>query len=672
MSRVSSSKTPRWASGSRRAAWLLAAALLAAGLPARAGVPDWLSSAQRLDLPDYPADTDAVLLFNEQITTVKAKGEITTRYRRAYKILRPDGRGYGTAVVYFDDETRLTYLKGWSLPVGEKDYTVKEKDAVETQPFFGALYQDDRAKVLEIPAADPGNVVGYEYEQKARPFALEDAWWISKRVPVRRTRYVLELPGGWEFEAHWLHHSEVEPQAAGENTWVWEIENVPAVETEPDMPPWRALAARLVVTLYPEGRRAGAESFSSWEDVGRWYARLAASRRQAGPGIREKVGELTAGAGTLREELEALAAFAQHDVRYVAVEIGIGGYQPHAAEEIFANRYGDCKDKVTLLSAMLEEIGLDSRLVMVNTDRGVVASEAPSAYGFNHVILAIRLPADMKTDGFYALSEHERLGRLLFFDPTSDLTRLGDLPPYLQGNYGLVADPEGGELVQLPLLPPAVNRLLRTGKFIVTDGGDLRGDITEVRWGAPATWRRSTLRRLPEPEQTKVVENFLVSFLGGFLLRDLSVENLDEIDKALVLKYRFFADRYAKKVGNLLLVRPRVVGEKGMDLLEEEKERKYPVDFGSTASQSDIIEIMLPTGYQVDELPPPVQLDTGFASYNSEIEVKGNVLTYKRNYTVRKVLVPTEHLPELKEFFRQIAADERNQAVFKRARPPGP
>jgi len=152
----------------RTASWLLLALVLSGGLPATAGAPEWLRAAARTPVPSYPADVRAVVLLDEQITSVNDRGEIKTVYRRAYKILRPQGRGYGEVQVFFDNETKLTFLKAWCIPAQGDEYEVKEKDAVEVTPFTGVLYQDTRVKLLTIPAADPGNVVGYEFEQKRR------------------------------------------------------------------------------------------------------------------------------------------------------------------------------------------------------------------------------------------------------------------------------------------------------------------------------------------------------------------------------------------------------------------------------------------------------------------------------------------------------------------------
>ncbi len=216
-----------------------------------AATPDWLRAIAQQPLPKYPDDTNAVVVWDEQLTTLNPQGEIKTLYRRAYKILRAEGREHGTVVVYFDEETRLTYLKAWSIPAQGKEYEVKEKEAVETSPFSEGLYLDTRLKVLKIPGAEPGSLIGYEYEQKRRPYVLQDTWSFQEEIPVRHSRFTLQLPAGWEYNVFWLNHAAVEPHATSGNQWTWELENVPAVEREPSMPPWPAVAGRLAVTYFP-------------------------------------------------------------------------------------------------------------------------------------------------------------------------------------------------------------------------------------------------------------------------------------------------------------------------------------------------------------------------------------------------------------------------------------
>src|SRR5579859_8142307 len=142
--------------------------------------PDWMHDAARQTLPTYPPETVAVILLDERITTVKDNGEIETLYRRAYKILRPEARDqYGTVFVNFDTETKLSYLKAWAIPPTGPEYQVNEKDAIETG-LSEDLYSDVRHKLLQLPAVEPGSIVGYEYVQKKRPYIFDDNWWFQE------------------------------------------------------------------------------------------------------------------------------------------------------------------------------------------------------------------------------------------------------------------------------------------------------------------------------------------------------------------------------------------------------------------------------------------------------------------------------------------------------------
>lgn len=647
----------------------LAALIFFVVAPARADVPAWMRSAASNPLPKYSDETNAVLLYDETTIVVKDAGEVHSIHRRVYRILRTSGRDRGILDVPFDKDTKIVNMRAWSLPAGGgKEYETKEKDAIETQLSDEDLYSDTRHRILRIPAADPGATIAYEYEQREPQYNLQDIWQFQFLDPVRQSRFILQLPPGWRYKAVWIHHDSVAPQEDANNQIHWDLADIAAVDDEPDMPPAQSIVGRMVVNYFPSSGTAG-NSMETWQDIGKWYTALSGDRRLSSAEIKQKVADLTSGSADTLSKIRALAGFVQKDIRYVAIEIGIGGFQPHPAASVFSNRYGDCKDKATLLAAMLHEIGIDPFYVLVNTRRGVIAPEYPPGLNFDHVILAIPLPADVPTMNLYAIVAHPHYGKLLFFDPTNTLTPLGYLPSYEQANYGMLTAADGGELVLMPLLPPSVNRLSRGAHLTLSADGSIAGSVEEIRQGDPAEDSRARLLAVQSQDRAKVLESFLGSFMGGFSLTKASTGNLDEYDKMFVLEYQFVAPNYAQTAGDLLLLRPRVLGGKGSTILEE-KERKYPFSFEIATEQNDQFDITLPQGYVPDELPPPLKIDYDFANYSSKVEmISGNVLRYSRTYQVKSVLIPTSRLADLKSFFRQILKDESNAAVFKKTGP---
>ncbi|MGA8501274.1 MAG: DUF3857 and transglutaminase domain-containing protein [Candidatus Sulfotelmatobacter sp.] len=630
--------------------------------------PPWMHVLVNTPLPSYDEKTDAILLYSEINVTVISSEKMRTQVREAYKILRPNGRDHGTVKVPFDAQSKINSLHGWCIPAQGKDYEVKEKDAIESAyaPNF-VLASDAKVKILQIPAADVGNIVGYEYETEERPIFLQDIWEFQEHDPVRESHYSLQLPAGWEYKASWLNHPEVKPTQTGSNSWQWVLSDVKEIRHEPFMPPLDGVAGRLVLSFFTSEKIA-LNSNVDWNAMGKWYSDLIGERIDASPQVKQQVASLTDSKATPLQKMEAVAGFVQQDIRYVAIELGVGGYQPHPAAEVFAHRYGDCKDKATLVRSMLREIGIDSYPVVIYTERGAVTPQTPAHQGFNHAILAVKLPDGAADPALIATIDHPKLGKLLFLDPTDELTPFGQIRGELQANYGLLVTPDGGELIELPQQPSSMNSIQRTAKLTLDATGTLKGDVREMRFGdraASERWRLQTVTK--NTDHIKPIEDLLGNSLSSFRITRASLVNLQQTDQPFGFNYSFESPNYAKNAGNLLLVRPRVIGSKGSGFLETKEPRKFPIEFEGPARDTDSFEISIPAGYVVDDLPPAVDEDFGFASYHAKTVVKGNVVDYTRTFEVKELSVPVNKAEDLRKFYRIIAGDERSTVVLKPA-----
>jgi hypothetical protein len=642
--------------------------LAAAGSVRGADAPPWMHAAAAAPLPAHDDKTDAILLYSERAIEVQSLDKIKIRVRLVYKILRPSGRDYGIAAVSFNAHSKINGLRGWCIPAQGKDYEVKDKDAIEVavpKVEGSELISDVKEKLLRIPAPDPGNVVGYEYEEDEQPLVLQNIWMFQDEIPGRELHYSLQLPTGWEYKAAWVNYPETKPTQSGNNQWAWVVNDVKAIREEAEMPPIEGIAGQMIVSFFPPGG-ASANGFSSWQEMGNWYRTLTNGRRDASPQITQQVASITASATTSLEKMKALALFVQHDIRYVAIELGIGGWQPHSASDVFEHRYGDCKDKATLLSSMLSRVGVESFYVVINSERGSVTPEVPANTGaFNHVVLAIKLPSNVSDPSLVATIQHPRLGSLLYFDPTNELTPFGEIGGYLQANWGLLVTSDGGELVELPRQPSAMNGIQRNGKLTLDPTGTLSGEVSETRIGDRASSERWRLRTVTKSaDQIKPIEDLLAGSLSLFSIRKATIDNLHITDQPFGFHYSFEAPNYAKNAGELLLVRPRVLGVKSSGILETKEPRKFAIEFEGPSRDTDAFEISIPAGYVVDDIPPAVDADYSFASYHAKTVVDGNLIHYSRTLEVKELIVPVTRADDLKKFYRIIAGDERNTVVL--------
>ena len=646
-----------------------AALLLGFTLPAHAktdSVPDWVRTAAAQTIPPYPADTNAVVLLDDTTYRVDPDGRAVEHCRRVVRILRPQGRDEGIIHVNFDKDTKILSMNVWGIGPDGHEYAMKDKDFVDAgfPGMEGAFeFADVKFRVARAPGNDPGGVIAYEYEQRERPYLTEKTWFFQEDIPSLSQSFTLQLPPGYTYGTVWAHHSPIEAANLEGRGWRWEMKDIPGIDLErvPLSPAPESLAARM--TVHYAGPGVVAADRSTWKSVGEWYDPLIRDRVAATPEIAAKAQELTTGKADFYDKTEAIGEFVQKQVRYVAIEVGIGGYQPHAAGDIFHNRYGDCKDKATLLSAMLSAVGVHAALMMVDSRRGFVDPDAPSLEG-DHMIAAIEVPKGNESPRLHSMVTASTGRRYLIFDPTSEKTVFGELEHQLQGSYGILMEGADTQVIQLPVLDPALNTIRRTASFRLDADGVLKGTVTEKRFGDVSELRREVYAKGDAKEQTEFLDHMLGRDFTAFSATNVKVENVDALNKDFTLTYSLSAERYAKAMGSLLMVRPRVLGD--LDIDTDRKPRTVPINLDETMQATDEYSIEIPDGYSVDEIPDPVKLDLGFAAYQSDVQVTGNTLHYKRTYTIRQITLPADRYADVQKLAGAIAADEASSAVLKK------
>jgi hypothetical protein len=628
-------------------------------------VPDWVRAEAKQPLPKLPVKTKAVVLLDEETFTVGSDGRATEHVRYVVKILRPQGREDAYPFVTFDKDRKLLSMHVWSIDPNGKEYAVKDNQLLELgHPGEGGeLYDDEKAKYAEPPGRDPGGIVAYEYERRERPYVAETSWFFQDDTPRIHQSFTLVLPAGYSYTTSWANHAPIKAIDHEDHRYRWEMNDESAIDLEevPMSPSSSSLAGR--ITIHYAGPGLAEPQESTWRGIGEWYEGLAHDREAPTPEIIAKAQELVAGKTDFYEKAEAIGDFVQQKIRYFVIEMGIGGYQPHPAGEIFKGRYGDCKDKATLLAAMLSSVGLHSDIVLVDTRRGFVNPDAPSIMG-DHAIAAIEIPAGYDSPKLHSVVKADSGKRYLIFDPTWEKTPFGQVENDLQGSYGVLVEGAQSQLVRIPVMDPELNTVSRSAHFAVNADGGIKGKVMDKRFGDFADRRRREYMSEDEKKQAEFLQRVAGRDLMAVTLSGIKVKNLDTISKDLTTEFDVQSSHYATAVGPLLMLRPRVMGSYEMHV--DRKPREFAIDLEETMQGNDEFDIDLPEGYVVDELPDPVKADFGFASYQSSSVVHGRTLHYSRTYTLREVTLPAGKYAEVQKLAALIGSDEQSQVVLKK------
>jgi hypothetical protein len=623
-------------------------------------LPDWMTQAAAAT--GSWGDAKAVVLLDDTLLTVGPDGKAIERSRTVVKILRPQGRDFAIPHVRYSKDEKLQSFHVWSIGPDGHHYAMKDSEYVEVGEDDPAMvYLDGVYKIARPPGADPGGIIAWEIVEQIPSYEHEDIWGVQGEIPEAQENFEVDLPPGWHQRAVWFRHDPVDPAVPESGHFRWQLTNVPAVDLDdvPLAPDGASLAARLSVHFsadeIPEGD-------ALWAKIGDWYTSLEAPESEGGSDI-ASAARTAAGDGDFMAKLSKVAEFMQTQIRYVGVEIGIGGHQAHPAEQVFQKRYGDCKDKATLMIAMLDAVGIRATWVAVDDRRGAMAPNAPSVYG-DHMIAAIEIPQGYDNPRLQAVVTARTGKRYLIFDPTNPYVSIGNMPDYEQGSYGLLLAGKDSQVIAFPVLNPALARTDRTAKFELASDGTLKGDVSVTRSGDAAWLTRARMTLSSEKEQRELVEKSLQQDFSAFTLGAETLDNLKQVDQPLGMQYSVTAPSYAKTAGTLLLVRPRVLGTVAHPL--DDKPRRVPISFPGVGTWTDNFDVKIPAGYTVDDVPDPVSVDVGFATYRSEVKAQGDTLHYTRQYVLKKVELTPDQYTTLRKLEGEITSDENSNAVLKK------
>jgi hypothetical protein len=643
-----------------RAATLLVLAL-AVAVPSQAAPPQWLRAAVAAPHRNVPGAT--VVLLDDVDVTVTADGRLRTVRRYAIRLNDREGR---TAArireVYIAGSGRVTDLHGWLIRASGGTRDLDGDRALDAAIVDNDVYNEVRIRVLDASTEiQPGDVFGAEMESEERLLFAQVEWPLQERWPVSLVRRRLTLPAGWTARSVTFNAPAIEPRHEG-NALVWEARELAGIPEEEGMPPVSDLAPRLGVSFGAAAGQRASGQFSTWADVASWLHSLSDATGTAPERVAAKAQELIAAARSERDRIAAIARYVQ-SVQYVSIQTGLdrgGGYQPRPPALVLERNYGDCKDKASLMRALLGAAGIKSYLVSIYAgDRRYVRPDWPTPQQFNHAIIAIAI-TERGEDA--STIENAALGRLLLFDPTDEHTPLGELPLHEQGSYALIVHPSSGSLVQVPSASEVHHKTTRTIDGVVGADGSLRARVLERSTGDSAARRRALVKALDQAALRNAVERRWASAIQGASIGRVDVE---QTTPEFVVRIDIAAERYAQRMGQLLLVRAPFDAIDGVP--RAAAMRKTAVDLPAIALD-EIVHLDLPAGFVVDEVSPDVTLETAFGRYTLAVSATAHRLSLRRTLTLRAGLVRVDEYGALRAFLDKTRAADTTPTVLVRVR----
>jgi tetratricopeptide (TPR) repeat protein len=506
------------------------------------------------------------------------------------------------------------------------------------------VYTDVRQKHVTVPGLRPGDTLEYHAVWKMHTPLAANHFWLSHDF-IKRDAIVLdeqlEVNVPAESAVKLKTEKGFDPavrELEGRRVYMWKHSVLKRVEEQDDDK--EAARRRKEELEDPRSAMVQLTTFNSWGEVGQWYADLERDRTAPDEKIRAKVAELIRDRKTDQEKIEALYEFVAKNFRYVSLSLGQGRYQPHAATEVLANQYGDCKDKHTLLASMLNAAGLRAYPALMNSSRKI-DPDVPSPGQFDHVISAIPLG----NETFWA-------------DTTSEVAPFRLLSPSLRDKKALLIPVNAtARLENTPASPPFVSSEVAEIEAQISELGKLNGQARLVLRGDAEMGFRMAFRRTPK-SQWKELGFFLASAIGvrGGEVTDIKTSDIEALSVPFEISFKVtsedFMDWSAKKL-TLSLPLPDVTLR---EVAAEKEEEAKPIQIGVPININYRLKLSLPAKYQV-RLPVPLKVNRDYATYSSVYSLQENVVQAERTYQSRLHELPPARTPDYRAFVAAARAD---------------
>lgn len=626
---------------------LAIAAKLNAQSPPPAATPaindaEFMVNAVELAAAYKPApEQSAVSLADIRVEHLQSNGANAVRVQEVVAVNTTQAAGdYAQQAIRYSPESQN--LEVIHARVLKRDgRQIAADDEGENAVSEAAMYYDVRARIFRF-AVEPGDVVELEYRltpsSSTNPYGdyFGDIVVFGSSIPVQMKRLVVIAP-----ELRPLHVVEERMPAGqvslrnGERIYAWESHNIPALPDEPRGPALTEVAPYVHVS-----------TFGSWQEVGAWYARLVRPQFALDAALRQTADKLIAGKRSDLDKITAIQEFVLRQTHYVAMEFGIYSYKPYPVTQTFDRRFGDCKDKASLIVALLRYAGIDAEMALVRTRRlGQMSDDATSLALFNHAI--VHVP---RYD--------------LWLDGTAEYAGLRELPLDDQGAMALTVSLDGkATLRTIPMTRAEDNYTRRVVRVQVHSNGRMDFNGTTYTRGEDAPGLRREYE-VAERQRDSVREN-LAQVFPTVRVEDVQVTGAADLQRDVEVNFRgtldTFAGRNAVPLQSSWL--PRSFAQSLAVLTDRTEDLVLPAPWIS----EEELHFQLPSSANVDSIPRDTNISTEFGTASLRYEHRGHELIVHTSVQFTKLRITPDEYSSFRAFCEQVERAFRTEVKIRLA-----
>ena len=605
------------------------------------GIPDSLKE-----------DANSVVRYSSIIQNVKGPGKLTVKHHTIVTILNEKGdrdaemkMGYNRKYdTYNSIEMRVYDEKGALL---KKYHKSDMYDGAYNDGF--SLVTDDRFLAVKHDIAAYPVTVEQEYEEDVTSLIDLDTWVIQQQEQSVQNSYyhlAIDKNAGFRYLNKNIKITPLKINDGQTDNYVWQVSNLKAIKLEDGAEYWRVLPKIEFASNHFEYYGLPGD-FSTWTSYGKWYSTLYGDVCSLTPEREAQIKKMTDTIKTDKAKVRFLYNYMQQNMRYVSIQLGIGGLKPFAATFVDQKKYGDCKALSNYMGALLKAVNITSYSAIINAEANREPADPSFPFdAFNHVILCVPLKSDTT-----------------WLECTVNTQTFGILGSFTENRRALLVTEDGGKLVNTPKSAPQENQFNSEAHVVLDADGGAKTKIKILGTGE----YRDLFIELSEAKLDKQKE---------YLLRDLDIKQPSSFDYVsgkdandvkevdLNLEYDKFCDIAA---GDKQFYRPMAfkLWDNTVPILEKRKSDYY---FDFPRQKSSVTTIDLPAGFEVETLPVNQSLKFTYGSYDVKYayDATKNQVTSTEKFSLNNQVIPAAKYTEMQQYMDAVAKAQNKKLVIRR------
>jgi len=595
------------------------------------------------------SDKDAIFLLNNLSLTLNEDGSYVTKVHKRLRILKEEAKSLGEIPLpYKNGKDVIEIISAFTVTPDGKKHPYSEIQDFKIYRDF-PMYSDAMVKVITMPEVNIGSVIEFEIVIASSGMPIKGAWWDSVNLdfprPCKEVNTTITLPRKFNvaYKEFGLSHKPEITETPETITYSWKLTDVTPIEKpEEYLPPPTPDSFTNIVEF---------SSIKSWEDISGWYYGLVEKNLKITKEIEETAKAVCQGKETLKDKTRAILEYIQDNFRYVSMSFGENSLEPHPTDDVFRNKYGDCKDLSLLTMAMLKSAGIHSYVALFNNEFAISDPQfdLPFPYLFDHVILLVE---DKANGDFY-------------IDPLLDGYDIGEFPPSHQGAYTFIINEQGGKFDKLPIFDEKRNSTRTARKIELNADGSALYDV-EYTWELSSSIEmRDAMKAMDKEAETKFYQSLDASLISG---GEMITRHIEGIDKkyGLVKGYAKYRKKGAFPLDGPMMVIDIEGYDRDVDFTQ--KERKKPLFFPSNSLAEDITTYKIPKGFIVSHLPNDIHLNAGFFEIKREYVRANDTIAVIETTRYKRAQYPKEEYGKFKDFFDALPSQTRQRIILKKTR----